>query len=112
MLFGLLGAAAAPLVGWDDVWTGVALTWRRPVCARRSSPPAPPGPASTGRSVLTWCGGLKGAVPLLLATLPALELLDASDRVQGIVLVATATSIAVQGPGLRLVAARGASVPA
>ena len=26
VLFGLLGAAAAPLVGLDDIWVGVALT--------------------------------------------------------------------------------------
>ena len=55
--------------------------------------------------MLVWCGGLKGAVPLLLATLPALEALDDADRVQGVVLVATAASIVVQGWTLRAVAA-------
>jgi potassium/hydrogen antiporter len=56
--------------------------------------------------LLVWIGGLKGAVPLLLATLPALELLEDSDRVQAIVLVATAASIVLQGAGLKLMAAR------
>jgi NhaP-type Na+/H+ or K+/H+ antiporter len=50
---------------------------------------------------------LKGAVPLLLAAYPALDALDGADSVQGIVLVATAGSILVQGASLATVA-RGA----
>jgi len=54
---------------------------------------------------VSW-GGLKGAVPLLLAAFPALEALGESDRTEAIVLVATATSILVQGATLRRVAGR------
>jgi cell volume regulation protein A len=55
------------------------------------------------RRLVAW-GGLKGAVPLLLAAYPALEALDGADRVQGIVLVATAGSILLQGATLAAVA--------
>ena len=57
-----------------------------------------------GDRALVWCGGLKGAVPLLLATFPALEALDVSNEVQAVVLVATAASIVLQGVVLRVVA--------
>jgi cell volume regulation protein A len=57
------------------------------------------------RVLVSW-GGLKGAVPLLLAAFPALELLEGAERVQAIVLVATAASIVVQGATLSAVAGR------
>ena len=109
VLFGLLGAAAAPLAGIDDVWLGVALTLATLIVVRCLVVLVCTSSAglSQPERVLVWCGGLKGAVPLLLATLPALESLEHSDRVQGIVLVATAASIVLQGTLLRLVAARG-----
>ena len=62
------------------------------------------------RRLVAW-GGLKGAVPLLLAAYPALEALDGSDTVQGIVLVATAGSILIQGATLAAVA-KGAAAAA
>ena len=68
-------------------------------------------PLDRPQRTLVWCGGLKGAVPLLLGALPALEALDSADRVQGVVLVATATSIVVQGWTLRAVARRQAAAP-
>jgi len=55
------------------------------------------------RRLVAW-GGLKGAVPLLLAAYPALEGLDGARRVEGIVLVATACSIVLQGATLKRVA--------
>jgi NhaP-type Na+/H+ or K+/H+ antiporter len=42
-------------------------------------------------------GGLKGAVPLLLAGYPALEALPETTRTEGTVLCSTACSILVQG---------------
>jgi len=62
--------------------------------------------------VLVSWGGLKGAVPLLLAAYPALEALDGSDQVQAIVLVATAASILVQGATLSAVAKWAGPAPA
>ena len=55
------------------------------------------------RTLVSW-GGLKGAVPLLLAGYPALEVLDGSASVQAVVLVATAASILLQGATLPVVA--------
>ena len=110
VLFGLLGAAAAPLVGLDDIWVGVAVTLAtvalvRPLVVLACTAGTP---LDRPQRMLVWCGGLKGAVPLLLGALPALEALDSADRVQGVVLVATATSILVQGWTLRAVARRQA----
>ena len=65
------------------------------------------GLAPSERVLVSW-GGLKGAVPLLLAAYPALDALERSDEVQAIVLVATAASILVQGATLSAVAKRAA----
>ena len=108
VLFGLLGAAAAPFLSFRDAVLGIALTVVtvlavRPLvvlgCVAGSG-------LSRGDRILVWCGGLKGAVPLLLATYPALEALDVSRQVQAVVLVATAASIVLQGVTLRVVATR------
>ncbi len=108
VLFGLLGAAAAPLVGWDDVWLGAAFTVVTVLVVRAVVVAICTAGVGLGRmeQAIVWSGGLKGAVPLLLATLPALALLDDSDRVRAIVLVATVASIVLQGTLLRLIAAR------
>ena len=113
VLFGLLGAAAAPFVGLDDLWVGVAVTLAtvmlvRPVVVLACTAGTP---LDRPQRMLVWCGGLKGAVPLLLGALPALEALGSADRVRGVVLVATATSIVVQGWTLRVVARRQAAAP-
>lgn len=108
LLFGMLGAAFAPIVAGEDVWRGIVLTLAtvlliRPLvaatCLLGSELTRPE------RVLVSW-GGLKGAVPLLLAAFPALESLGESDRTRAIVLVATATSILVQGATLRQVAGR------
>lgn len=57
------------------------------------------------RLLVSW-GGLKGAVPLLLAAYPGLEALPETARTEALVLVATAASIIVQGATLRRVARR------
>ena len=113
VLFGLLGAAFAPVVIGGDIWRGIVLTvatvlFIRPLvataCLRGS------GLRRPERLLVSW-GGLKGAVPLLLAAYPALEQLDVSPRVEGIVLVATAASIVLQGVTLSYTADRLALVP-
>ena len=108
MLFGLLGAAAAPFLSPQDALVGVVLTLATVLAVRPLVVLGCLTGSALGRSdrMLVWCGGLKGAVPLLLATYPALEALDASDQVQGVVLVATAASIVLQGITLRVVATR------
>ena len=108
LLFGLLGAVFAPLVVGGDLWKGICLTLAtvflvRPLIAAACL--AGSRLTRPERVLVSW-GGLKGAVPLLLAAYPGLELLPETERTEGIVLVATAASILVQGATLRLVAAR------
>ncbi len=58
------------------------------------------------RVLVSW-GGLKGAVPLLLAAYPALDGFEEAETVAAIVLVATAASLLVQGTTLPLLARSG-----
>ena len=108
LLFATLGAAFAPMVGLDHIGYGIFLMAVtvfvvRPlvasVCLIGSDLPA------RDRALVSW-GGLKGAVPLLLAAYPALEHFDEAGTVAAIVLVATAASLLVQGGTLPLVADR------
>jgi potassium/hydrogen antiporter len=108
ILFGLLGAAFAPLVGWDDLGQGLVLALVtafvvRPLVAATCL--AGSGLDRGERVLVSW-GGLKGAVPLLLAAFPALEALDGAEAVAAVVLVATAASIVAQGTTLGRVARR------
>jgi cell volume regulation protein A len=115
LLFGFLGAAFAPHVDLRAVGFGVVLTVLtafavRPLVAVACTIGSGLRPGE--RALVSW-GGLKGAVPLLLAAFPALERLDGADDVQAIVLVATAASVVAQGATVSLVAARvvGAEAP-
>ena len=108
VLFGLLGASFAPLVGGSDIAKGLALAVLtafavRPIVAAACL--ARTGLRPSERVLVSW-GGLKGAVPLLLAAYPALESLDGAETTQAVVLVATAASIVVQGATLAFVAGR------
>jgi cell volume regulation protein A len=112
ILFGLLGAAFAGAVGADEIWQGVCLTLAtlflvRPVVAAAGLARSGLGRAE---SLLVSWGGLKGAVPLLLAAYPGLERLAETNRTEAIVLVATATSIVIQGATLQLIVAARARV--
>ncbi len=62
----------------------------------------------TERLVVTL-GGLKGAVPLLLAGYAALEALPQTDHTEAAVLSATAASILLQGWGLTVITSRRGS---
>ncbi len=108
ILFGLLGASFAPLVGATAIWQGVLVTLVTVLAVRPLVATAclVGSRLSRAERVLVSWGGLKGAVPLLLAGYPALEGLDEAPRTKAIVLVATAASILLQGATLRRVAAR------
>ena len=108
MIFAMLGAAFAPFVGVDEIVDGILLMAVtvfvvRPlvaaVCLIGS------GLSRPDRALVSW-GGLKGAVPLLLAGYPALENFDGARSVAATVLVATAASLAVQGGTLPFIASR------
>jgi cell volume regulation protein A len=111
LVFVTLGAAFAPLIGLGDIGRGILLTLitvfaLRPliasVCLIGSRLDA------SDRALVSW-GGLKGAVPLLLAGYPALDDFDGADTVAAIVLVATAASLVVQGGTLPFVADRASA---
>ena len=108
VLFGLLGASFAPLVGLDDLWQGVVIAIVGALIVRPlvASLCLLGSGLSRGERVLVSWGGLKGAVPLLLAAFPALEALEGADASKAIVLVATAASVVVQGATLSGVARR------
>ncbi len=108
VIFALLGAAFVPLVELRDVLVGIVLALAlafvvRPAVAAACLVGSRLRPAE--RVLVSW-GGLKGAVPLILAAYPALEALEGADRAKAIVLVATASSILVQGATLQRVARR------
>lgn len=111
LLFGLLGAVFASTVDGKALLYGIVLTAVtvivvRPlvtvVCLART-------PATKADRLVVSIGGLKGAVPLLLAAYPALEGLDEYEQTAAIVLVATAASIVAQGLALSIVARRRAA---
>lgn len=113
LVFGLLGAAFAHLVGWDDLWRGLVITLITALIVR----PIVAWPCLIGtdltrreRLLVSW-GGLKGAVPLLLAAYPALESIQSAQTSAAIVLVATAASVVVQGATLTLVAGPDTATP-
>jgi potassium/hydrogen antiporter len=59
-----------------------------------------------GERLFVMWGGLKGAVPILLATLALLAGVDGATRLYGIVFVVVAFSVVVQGTSIPFVAAR------
>ena len=111
LLFAMLGAAFAPLVGLDHIGHGIVLTvvtvfFVRPLVASLCLVGS--GLRPRDRALVSW-GGLKGAVPLLLAAYPALEGFEEAGTVMTIVLVATAASLLVQGGTLPFVADRAST---
>jgi cell volume regulation protein A len=106
VLFGLLGAVYAPKVAGVDVWQGIVLTLLTIFLVRPAVAAAclvGSGLRQRERLLVSW-GGLKGAVPLLLAAYPGLESLPETTRAEATVLVATAASIVLQGATLSFVA--------
>jgi cell volume regulation protein A len=108
VLFGLLGAVFASRVQGMDIAHGLILTLVtmaiiRPLvvvaCLARHS-------LSRSERLVVSIGGLKGAVPLLLAGYAALEALPETRRTEAIVLCATAASILLQGWALSAVTRR------
>jgi potassium/hydrogen antiporter len=108
ILFGLLGAVFVSRASGLDIAYGLLLTivtilLVRPAvvfaCLARSRL----GPRER---LVVSAGGLKGAVPLLLAGYAGLEGLSEASRTESIVLCATAASIVLQGWALFLIVTR------
>jgi cell volume regulation protein A len=106
VLFAVLGAAFATVATATHVWQGIVLALVLAIVVRPfvATPMLLGSGLHSRQQVLVWWGGLKGAVPLLLAGYPALDAIDGALDVQGIVLAATAASIGVQGATLGWVA--------
>jgi cell volume regulation protein A len=108
VVFVTLGAAFAPFIGFGDIGRGVFLTLMtvfalRPLVAAACLVGSRLG--ASDRALVSW-GGLKGAVPLLLAGYPALAGIEGAETVAATVLVATGASLVVQGGTLPFVADR------
>ena len=111
-LFGLLGAVFASRVTGIDIIHGLLLAAITVIIVR---PLVVLACVAGGRlrrrdTLIVSVGGLKGAVPLLLAGYPALEALPETTRTEGIVLCATACSILVQGKMLSTIVAEPARI--
>jgi cell volume regulation protein A len=65
-----------------------------------------PARLTTGERLFVLWGGLKGAVPILLAALALIAGIEGSDRIYDIVFVVVAFSVIVQGSSLPFVATR------
>jgi len=104
VLFGLLGAVFAPRLAAGDILDGTLLTLATVFILRPAVVISclTHGRFSRTDKLVVAVGGLKGAVPLLLAGYAALESLPQTNRTEAIVLSATAASILLQGWGLTL----------
>ena len=107
-LFVLLGLLADPSALVDDFWPavliGLALTFvARPLSVLVST--APFRLPWREQAMLSWAG-LRGAVPIVLATIPVVAEVDDSQRIFNIVFVLCAVFTLVQGPTLPWVARR------
>ncbi len=90
------------------IWPGIALLVVLTLVVRPVAVFALLAPSALTRreqAFISW-GGLKGAVPILLATFPALAAVDGAASVYGTVFVAVAGSMLVQGATLGVVARR------
>ncbi|MET8943162.1 potassium/proton antiporter [Streptomyces sp. NPDC004542] len=101
-MFVLLGLLVTPHELGDDVWPalviGLALTMvARPLGVVLSLTPfRVPWPE---QALMSWAG-LRGAVPIILATIPMVNGVDASRRIFNIVFVLVVVYTLVQGPTL------------
>jgi cell volume regulation protein A len=101
-MFVLLGLLVSPRELADDIWpavvTGLVLTMvARPLSVVLALLPfRVPWPQ---QALLSWAG-LRGAVPIILATIPMVEGVDGSRRIFNIVFVLVVVYTLIQGPTL------------
>jgi potassium/hydrogen antiporter len=99
-----LGGLDGRQVWLDGVLLAVLLAFvARPVVV---GPLLLPVRLRTGERLFVVWGGLKGAVPILLATFAVIAGVGEADRIYGLVFVVVLFSVAVQGTSLPFVAAR------
>jgi potassium/hydrogen antiporter len=99
-----LGSLPGRLVWLDGLLFALIVTLvARPLVA---GPLLIPTRLRLGEKVFVAWGGLKGAVPILLAAFAVIENAESADRIYGIVFVVVLFSVVVQGTSLPLVASR------
>jgi cell volume regulation protein A len=101
-LFVLLGLLVTPHELGDDVWPAVVVGLVLTVVARPVSVLASLLPFRTpwrDQALLSWAG-LRGAVPIVLATIPMVSGIADSERIFNIVFVLVIVYTLVQGPTL------------
>jgi cell volume regulation protein A len=113
-MFVMLGLLATPTEMWPDVLSAIALglvvlLFSRPLSVVASLTPF--RVPWREQAMLSWAG-LRGAVPIVLATVPAVEKVPRSDDLFNIVFVVVFLLTALQGPTLPFVARRLGMVPA
>ncbi|MEU4349220.1 potassium/proton antiporter [Streptomyces sp. NPDC023838] len=101
-MFVLLGLLVTPHELPDDFWTAVIIglvltTVARPLAVLLSV--APFRMPWQEKALMSWAG-LRGAVPIILATIPMVSGIDGSERVFNIVFVLVVVYTLVQGPTL------------
>ncbi|NHC15636.1 potassium/proton antiporter [Motilibacter deserti] len=105
-LFVMLGLQVDPSDLPSVLWQGLALSVVLLLVARPLSVLASVAPFRLPwehAAFLSWAG-LRGAVPIVLATVPAVHELEGADRVYNVVLVIVVVLTLVQGPTLPWVA--------
>ncbi|MGC0331403.1 cell volume regulation protein A [Streptomyces sp. SAI-170] len=101
-MFVLLGLLVTPHELYDDIWPALVIGLVLTMVARPLSvvlclvPFRVPWPE---QALMSWAG-LRGAVPIILATIPMVNGVDASRRIFNIVFVLVVVYTLVQGPTL------------
>ena len=99
-----LGSLDGRLVWLDGILLALILTFLvRPLVAGALLVPAH---LRRGERLFVMWGGLKGAVPILLAAFAVIAGVDEADRIYGIVFVVVLLSVVVQGTSIPFVAGR------
>jgi cell volume regulation protein A len=99
-----LGSLDGRLVWVDGILLALILIFvARPLIA---GPLLVPARLAVGERLFVLWGGLKGAVPILLAAFAVIAGVDGAERIYGLVFVVVLFSVVVQGTSLPLVAGR------
>lgn len=105
-MFTILGLTVNMTVVQDNLLLGIGIWFVLAIAIRplvATIVLLPTQLTSQEQSFISW-GGLKGAVPILLAGIPIIEHVDGADQVYAVVFVVVTLSMAIQGTSLPLVA--------